>query len=318
VSCAAADINRQGRGVKRQPLEIVDGRIVNPRLAVQIVDHCNLRCRSCNHLSPVLSAHRADMAEIIAVVERLSQHYHADRVSLLGGEPLLHPQLPEIVAAVRESGIGKRIVVVTNGRLLLRMGADFWREVDAVEVSLYPGCEPNERELHTWAHRAATSGTEMVMVRHPEFRETYSEIGPEDPSLIGDIFDTCQMAHDWRCHHLVSGRLHRCPPSAFLPRILANLSSSEHDSVDVLGAADLAAELRAMLLADSPLDACTHCLGTVGRWFSSEQIPRTEFRQRQREPSERLVDRERLSALLAGQPLRDQQINRPQLSARLS
>ena len=57
---------------------------------------------------------------------------------LVGGEPLLHPELVELVEVARRAAIAPRISLTTNGLLLPRMSEPFWRGLDAVTISLYP------------------------------------------------------------------------------------------------------------------------------------------------------------------------------------
>ena len=94
---------------------------------IHITDHCNLNCRGCGHFSNLcepnfldLDAFRTDMAAMAAKL-RIEQIY------LLGGEPLLHPQVSEFIREAREHFPETRIYVVTNGSLVMRQDDEFWR-----------------------------------------------------------------------------------------------------------------------------------------------------------------------------------------------
>ncbi|MFI1714836.1 radical SAM protein [Streptomyces litmocidini] len=95
---------------------------------------CNLSCRHCYSSSgphvdeslplPLLRG---------AVVEAAGLGY--DVLGVSGGEPLLHPPLPALLAAAREQGM--RTTVTTNGMLLTeRRPAELTGPVDALAVSL--------------------------------------------------------------------------------------------------------------------------------------------------------------------------------------
>src|SRR5947209_7095120 len=101
-------------------------RIEALKLELNPVEHCNLSCRSCSHLSPLQPRHYVDPDDLTRDLKILSAHYHARWVRVVGGEPLLHPQLDRILTAVRTSGVADRIVVVTNGILLPRMQPEVW------------------------------------------------------------------------------------------------------------------------------------------------------------------------------------------------
>ncbi|HEY3952561.1 MAG TPA: hypothetical protein VGM53_04240, partial [Streptosporangiaceae bacterium] len=80
-----------------------DGRVFNRAFVVNVTEHCNLRCRSCAHLSPVLPKHFVDPGSLCSDLTALSKSYRVNVLKILGGEPLLHPDLPEVLLAARES-----------------------------------------------------------------------------------------------------------------------------------------------------------------------------------------------------------------------
>lgn len=71
---------------------------------------CNIRCRSCYAIEhPMTKTLEAIKREIDLAGERRN----LDTVSLLGGEPTLHRDLPEVVRYVKSKGL--ICLVVTNG-----------------------------------------------------------------------------------------------------------------------------------------------------------------------------------------------------------
>ena len=50
-----------------------------------------------------------------------------EQIYLLGGEPLLHPQVSEFIREARKHFPETRIYVVTNGSLVMRQDDEFWR-----------------------------------------------------------------------------------------------------------------------------------------------------------------------------------------------
>ena len=119
-------------------LNIQNGKVHTKRLEINVVHHCNLSCLGCSHLSPRLPKYFLSPDRLSHDLSILSKYCRPEFISLLGGEPLLHPDLIEIINVVRSSGISDRIRVVTNGRLLHKMPDQFWKDVDEVHVSLYP------------------------------------------------------------------------------------------------------------------------------------------------------------------------------------
>ncbi|MBI5547914.1 MAG: radical SAM protein [Deltaproteobacteria bacterium] len=80
---------------------------------------CNLRClhcgSSCEARSPVKEL---ETAQVLAIVDSIAEDFDARRifVSITGGEPLLRPDLYEVVARMTHHGM--RSCIVTNGTLL--------------------------------------------------------------------------------------------------------------------------------------------------------------------------------------------------------
>jgi organic radical activating enzyme len=269
---------------------IIDGRIVNRRCEINVAEHCNLSCRACSHLSPVNPKSFVDPAVVLRDLTALSRSYHATVVRMLGGEPLLHPDLPGVVDAVRRSRVCDSITVVTNGLLLPRMKDDFWSTVDAVEVSLYPGRSLGADARQRCVDTARRYGVAIRFHEFDEFQESYSEAGTEDRDLVRRIFVTCNVAHRWRCHNVIDGWFFRCPQGHYIPKILSADPDRRYvDGIRIDDAPAFRDRLLAYLQSPEPLEACANCLGTSGRFGPQEQVRRAEFRERQCAPTEELV-----------------------------
>ncbi len=82
---------------------------------VEITDHCNLRCPTCYAASgPERLTHRS-LAEVEAMLDAVvAAEGEADVVQISGGEPTLHPQFFEILAAAQARPI-RHLMVNTNG-----------------------------------------------------------------------------------------------------------------------------------------------------------------------------------------------------------
>jgi organic radical activating enzyme len=258
-------------------------RIRHARCEVDIVEHCNLSCRACSHLSPVMPRLELAPDDLHRDLSRLWEHYDSNWVALLGGEPLLHRDLVGVIDAVRDAVAPARVSVVTNGTLLPQMSEAFWKAIDGVQVCFYPGKELGRDELRACRAKAAAHGVPMVVTRVDRFRESYSEIGTEDQALVRRIYEACALKTG---HSIANGAFYKCPPSYFLPKAIGGL---EDEGVR-LDASDLGERLRAYLAASEPLSACGNCLGSAGRRFAQTQTARGEFRAHQQRPTEALLD----------------------------
>lgn len=277
---------------------ISNGIIHTTTCEVNIVHHCNLACQSCSHLSPVLSRHIAEASQIFNDLSNLAKYYHATQVRIIGGEPLLHPNLIDIIDAVRASRISDTIRIATNGILLPRMPETFWQRVDEVAISVYPGKELSEQQIAHCHTQADIYGVKLQIFLFDRFRVSYSEFGTHDSTLVARIYRTCLVAHHWRCHTIQDGYFYRCPQSLFLPRVLNDaITPATVDGIKIVDTPDFQEQLLAYLESLAPLHSCSYCLGSAGRLFPHGQVARKDWRNLQQAPTEALLDEPFLAAL---------------------
>jgi hypothetical protein len=271
------------------PYVIEDQRVISKILELNVVDHCNMRCRGCSHLSPVSPASSVSPAQALEQLTKLARCYRAHTLRLLGGEPLLHPNLCDLIRAARRTGIAQRIQVVTNGLLLDRTADELWQETDAIEVSLYPGREPTGATWRQWEERAAHFGVQLEGTRFPRFRESYLEQANEDPALVERVYRTCLIAGPWGCHNVANGFFFKCPQAHVLPARLPGLGAAADSGVS-LDQADLFLALVRYLGDPAPIPACRHCLGAVGRLFDHVELRRPSWRAAQAGDAREKID----------------------------
>jgi hypothetical protein len=257
------------------------------RFEVDAVKSCNLSCTACNHLSPLYTKGYVDPDELEEDLTLLARHLHCATVRVLGGEPLLHPEIVAVLDAVRRSELGNSISVVTNGVLLGRMPEEFWRKVDVVDVSIYPGVTVDEGVLRR--HQS------QVLLRRPAvFYETFSTIKNEDKALTKRIFEECSIL-DF-CVGLSDRRFYRCMRSAFIPgKVVHPDLEPGIDGLPVVDSADFDRQLDLYLKGKDPLRSCAFCTGTSGAAFAHTQTQRVVWLGRQARPIGAMLDPKRLS-----------------------
>lgn len=233
--------------------------------------HCNLSCRGCSHASPVASHWFAEPAIVERDLRSLSRVVSIDHIRVLGGEPLLHPDLPALLRAVRASGISGRVRVVTNATRLHVTSWDWVEHADEVHVSIYPGTSVRGEALSELERRCRAGRKDLLVKRYYAFRLVHP-VRPLEPEQAQAVFDTCQNVHAWDCHPVHEGAVYLCP-------IAAPPSPTAGDERCPLEpAATLGSRLEAFLARRRPLAACTHCLGTVGALVPHTQVPKRRWR----------------------------------------
>lgn len=82
---------------------------------VPITSSCNLDCPICYTINKNDDAHHLSLDDFRAILEKLKEdHAELDIINFTGGEPTLHPQLPELMQMCLDAGI-QRITISTNG-----------------------------------------------------------------------------------------------------------------------------------------------------------------------------------------------------------
>jgi ABC-2 type transport system ATP-binding protein len=97
------------------------------RFETDIVGHCNLNCKSCTHFSPLADESFVATDSFEKDFARLSELAGRDneKIDIMGGEPLLHPEISTLVTIARKYFDGP-VNIVTNGILLSQMNKHFW------------------------------------------------------------------------------------------------------------------------------------------------------------------------------------------------
>lgn len=109
-------------------------------LEYYITINCNLNCVACSTFSPLVKGKntfidleyiKKDFQKMYEISEEGKRIW---KLSLMGGEPLMHPEINQIIKYFGDLGIKMRIV--TNGILIPRMDDQFFDYLKAYDVDL--------------------------------------------------------------------------------------------------------------------------------------------------------------------------------------
>lgn len=108
---------------------MIDDKDFGFGLEYHLVDSCNLKCAGCSHYSSLLDNKTYPTLEEIIEDMNLLKEKVGDNLRwlrLLGGEPLIHPQITECLIKIRELFSNTNISIITNGLLLEKMEQNFY------------------------------------------------------------------------------------------------------------------------------------------------------------------------------------------------
>ncbi len=97
-----------------EPMELQWTLRTAPHAVLDILRGCNVRCRACYNSTARLSCR--SLEQVKADYERIMAFRPVSTFGLIGGEPLLHPELLSIIGFLKERG--HAVEIFTNGLLL--------------------------------------------------------------------------------------------------------------------------------------------------------------------------------------------------------
>ena len=242
-------------------------RVSLATLEYSIVQHCNLSCCGCDHGSPMLPRHFVSVDEFRGALRAARDTLQVGVLLLLGGEPLLHPELEQLIDCARTSGVAGGVGLVTNGVLLHALSPRVWAMLTRLDLSLYPGVRlrmPLERVVEL----AEQHHVQLVVRKPHAFRATLLKERVADDQLVQRVFDSCRIAHDYRCRSLARGRFYTCSVAPQMPAWLTMLGVDTaevvRDGVPLQAGVNSCTDVERSLRTAAPLASCRFCLGTAG------------------------------------------------------
>lgn len=182
-----------------------------------LVEHCNLKCAGCTHFSSIAEEDYLSIDEFERDLKRLSELTGGVTrfINLLGGEPLLHPEISRFLDVARKYFPNTLIRVVTNGIKIPEMKNDFWesckRNNIVIGMTQYPiGINYEERiKIISDKRIDFESFSGDVYPRDEMWRLALDENGKERPV---ENFLRCPRAN--ACIFVSQGRVFNCATMA--------------------------------------------------------------------------------------------------------
>ena len=261
-------------------------RIQVEAFELHVVEHCNLRCAHCCNMSPYLADHTLSVTAIEEMCRSMAEHLHVDVFKIMGGEPLLHPDITGALHAIRRSHISGTVRLFTNGLLLHRMGDDFWGALDELTISNYTSAPVKPAVLQAARDKARAFGVVLNVKPVAEFSEVMRGERETDDARVRRTYQGCWLRH--RCLVVRRGKFYMCTRAAYAAEFHHALLHDAHpddrqralagDGVP-LATPDLGEALLAYLNRVEPLASCRFCHGGAGPVAPHAQLSKADVRE---------------------------------------
>lgn len=182
-------------------------------LEIHIVDHCNLNCKGCSHFSPLSPPKFIDVKEFEEDLHQLKNHIiEINQLRLMGGEPLLHPNLVEFLTIARKIYPNNNISLVSNGILIPSLKKNVLKTLNKlnirVDLTIYPTKKQNLEEYLTILNNF---GVASEIVKTDMFYQHISLNNSRDKNIS---FKDCRS--HFYCPALKQGKLYQCSGLAYI------------------------------------------------------------------------------------------------------
>jgi organic radical activating enzyme len=262
------------------------GRIRVEAFELHVVEHCNLRCAHCCNMSPYVADKMLTVAEIDAQCRAMARVLEVDVFKIMGGEPLLHPEITAILGVLRATGISETIRLFTNGLLLHRMTDDFWRALDHLTISSYSSAPVKPEHLRLVEDKAREFDVVLNVKPVDRFSEVMASERRGDDAATQAVYEACWLRH--RCLVVRGGVFYKCTRAAYQRdfRERLDVKGRERDALPEPGddgvpidAVDFEDRVLAYLDDDRALAACRYCHGSSGPLVEHVQLSRRDVRE---------------------------------------
>lgn len=192
--------------------------VVKGNTDLMIYRHCNFTCSNCSEIDFTecgikygKTNETMSLQDVKDICNKcIRNKIKFESLTLLGGEPTMHPQFAEIVNHIFgfKRLLYERLRIFTNGTGFTKNNVELMKRFDKVFISIYPSSTIIEEEMEkTGLANQIRSQTNLTFVKRDEF---YS-YGEEDPNLEYDKdlnWKRCTLKDE--CKTLTKKGFYRC------------------------------------------------------------------------------------------------------------
>lgn len=190
------------------------GELIMPHIELHISDKCNLNCKGCSHFSPLYNDINAVFEKKMDDIKALKLLFdNIFRIDILGGEPLLNPELKRYVVALREELPETFIQIYTNGLLIPKLEEDVLKAIS-----------DNNIGISISEYRPTHNMIDTIKRKLEEFNIRYHIAEYDDKQIFNTPISTSSNSKYPRlcisdgCITISDGKISRCPTLMYIEK----------------------------------------------------------------------------------------------------
>ena len=229
---------------------------------VNIADHCNLNCQCCNHFSPLAGEVFLDIGTFQKDLARIAELTagNAGKIWLIGGEPLLHPQVADFMYIARELFPAAHITLNTNGMLLAGKKADFWQALRDTGTELTLTKYPVAVDYDGINRKMDSENVKYAYTLSSSVLKTTYHLPLDVEGKLDGVKNYLKCWHANECITLRNGAIYTCPIAAhahyFNEYFGSNLYTGRKNFISIYEAENVEQILEFL---KKPIPFCRHC-----------------------------------------------------------
>lgn len=240
-------------------------------MEIHAAEHCNLNCKNCSMFCGLVETRDFPCyQEFEEGIKQLKNFFpHIKKFRIIGGEPLLNPELDKYIRLIRNVYPYTDIRLISNGILVTKMSDQLIQTIIDNDVTFivtqYISLKHSIDEINRFLSKTGIRYivTEAVL----EFQKIYNALGDSD---IDENFYRCH----WKgsCATMYGTKIATC----YVPFVIHYLSDKFNLAIEETGKIDLMEEgLTAQEIIKrmhTPFDMCRYC-APKGNWTEWERLP---------------------------------------------
>ena len=215
---------------------------------ISLADHCNMSCQMCDHFSQLSDEWFVDVDQFKKDMHRMGQIFDHEigAITLLGGEPTLHPDINELICYTRKQFPNTELILLTNGVLLTKLeespNGNLWDTLKTCNARVTVTVYPLKLDYFAIENKAKEYGVPLKMSSDIHAVDPTKQIKISDKHTL-DLTGKVPKEHCVHCLYfnkfnvVKDGRYYMCPVEAhiniFNNKFGTELEYCESDFLDI-------------------------------------------------------------------------------------